>query len=150
MIQAAAGLRAYYLVFERHTFGIVLLEPFCRGFRGGEHLQVLAVANLLAGVDVDKDGHDAAPQGWLQLRSRGEARRAGADGVSWVDDATDFYAVRRRSFLSKLYRAGGHLAISEGRVAWLASPHASVFEERPDIGAAVTACPAGELGLQIR
>jgi hypothetical protein len=33
------------------------LEPFCRCIRGGEDLEVLGVANLLAGVDVDKDGH---------------------------------------------------------------------------------------------
>ena len=32
-----------------------------RGVRGGEDLNMLAVANLLAGVDVDKDGHRAIP-----------------------------------------------------------------------------------------
>jgi hypothetical protein len=45
------------LVFERHAFGIVLLEPFFRGVLIGKDLEVLGVSNLLAGVDVDEDGH---------------------------------------------------------------------------------------------
>jgi hypothetical protein len=45
------------LIFEGNVFGIVFLKPFCRGVGGGEHLEVLGIANLLAGVDVDKDGH---------------------------------------------------------------------------------------------
>lgn len=36
------------LVLKGHAFGIVLLEPDFRGVRGGEDLDVLAVANLLA------------------------------------------------------------------------------------------------------
>ncbi len=32
----------------------------------------------------------------------------------------------------------------------LSLSHASMFKERPDVGAAVTACPTGELGLEIR
>jgi hypothetical protein len=39
------------------SFGIVFLETFFRGVRVGEDLDVLGITNLLAGVDVDKDGH---------------------------------------------------------------------------------------------
>ena len=46
-------LRADHLVFEGDAFGIVFFEPGFRGVRGGEDLDVLGVANLLAGVDVD-------------------------------------------------------------------------------------------------
>ena len=42
------------LILKGHAVGIVLLEPRFRGVRGGEHLDVVDVANLLAGVDVDK------------------------------------------------------------------------------------------------
>ena len=45
------------LIFECHAFGIVSLKPFFRGVSGGEDLDVLRIANLLAGVDVDKDGY---------------------------------------------------------------------------------------------
>jgi hypothetical protein len=46
-----------YLIRERQVFGIVLLEPFFRGVLIGKDLEVLGVSNLLAGVDVDEDGH---------------------------------------------------------------------------------------------
>src|SRR5437764_1284218 len=55
--RATLRWRANYLVFEGHTFGIVLLEPGCRDVGGSEDL-VLEVTNLLAGVDVDKDHHE--------------------------------------------------------------------------------------------
>jgi hypothetical protein len=35
------------LIFESDAFGIVFLEPFFGGVRGGEDLQVILVANLL-------------------------------------------------------------------------------------------------------
>jgi hypothetical protein len=37
-----------------HVLGIVFLEPGFRGVCAGKHLDVLRVADLLAGVDVDK------------------------------------------------------------------------------------------------
>jgi hypothetical protein len=40
----------------RHAFGIVCLEPpFC-GFRVGECLDVIGIADVVSGVDVDPDG----------------------------------------------------------------------------------------------
>ena len=36
-----------YLVLKGDAFGIVFLEPFFRGVRGGEDLEVIGVANLL-------------------------------------------------------------------------------------------------------
>jgi hypothetical protein len=42
------------LILKGHAFGVVFFEPFFRGVRGGKNLDVLGVANLLAGVDVDK------------------------------------------------------------------------------------------------
>jgi hypothetical protein len=33
------------------------LEPGFRSVRGGQDLDVIDVANLLAGIDVDKNGH---------------------------------------------------------------------------------------------
>jgi hypothetical protein len=66
-------LRADHLVFEGDAFGIVLLERFYRDVGIREHLDVLGVANLLAGVDVDQHGHWSLlsfrlPQ-WVSLRS---------------------------------------------------------------------------------
>ena len=43
------------------SFGIVFLETFFRGVRVGEDLDVLGIANLLAGVDVDVNGHRWIP-----------------------------------------------------------------------------------------
>lgn len=45
------------LTFEGYAFRIVLFEPDLRGVLAGEHRDVLGIANLLAGVDVDQDGH---------------------------------------------------------------------------------------------
>src|SRR6266480_1871031 len=47
---AAEGL-IKYLILKGDALGIVLLEPFFRGVCVCEHLDVLGVANLLAGVD---------------------------------------------------------------------------------------------------
>ena len=44
-------------ILEGNCLGVVFLEPFFRGVRVGENLDVLGVANLLAGVDVDKNRH---------------------------------------------------------------------------------------------
>jgi hypothetical protein len=43
-------------IFKCRAFRVVFLKPFCGSIRGGEHLDVLGVGNLLAGVDVNKDG----------------------------------------------------------------------------------------------
>ena len=50
MIKAAALVASFIRgpILERHAFGIVFLEPVFRGVRGGEDLDVLGVANLLA------------------------------------------------------------------------------------------------------
>jgi hypothetical protein len=45
------------LVLERAAFRGVFLEPDFRNLCGCEHLDVLDIADLLAGVDVDKEGH---------------------------------------------------------------------------------------------
>jgi hypothetical protein len=45
------------LILKGQAFGVVFLKPFCRGVGGREQLDVLGVANLLAGVDVDKGSH---------------------------------------------------------------------------------------------
>jgi hypothetical protein len=51
----AAGTASFQnLLFESDAFGIIFLKPFFRGVSGGEDLDVLGVANLLARVDVDK------------------------------------------------------------------------------------------------
>src|SRR3954466_9043173 len=42
------------LVLKDHAFRVVLREPRFRGILVCEHLEVIRVANLLAGVDVDK------------------------------------------------------------------------------------------------
>jgi hypothetical protein len=43
------------LILKGDAFGIVFLKPFFSSIRGSEYLDVLGVANLLAGVDIDKD-----------------------------------------------------------------------------------------------
>jgi hypothetical protein len=43
------------LILERHALGIVFLQPRFRGVLVRKDLQVILVANLLAGVDVDPD-----------------------------------------------------------------------------------------------
>jgi hypothetical protein len=45
------------LILERHAFGIVFFEPFFRGIHICEHLDVVAIANLLARVDINQDCH---------------------------------------------------------------------------------------------
>jgi hypothetical protein len=52
------------LVLKSHAFGIVFLKPFFRGVGIREHLDVLGVANLLAGVDVRQTRSSVS----LQLR----------------------------------------------------------------------------------
>ena len=46
-----------HLVFERNAFRIVLFEPSVGGLFIGKDLEVVDVANFLAGVDVDQDCH---------------------------------------------------------------------------------------------
>ena len=45
------------LILEGYALRVVLLEPCFRGVGIREDLDVLGVANLLAGVDVDKNSH---------------------------------------------------------------------------------------------
>jgi hypothetical protein len=47
-------LRTDHLIFERHALGIVFRKPSFRGVSIRKDLDVLGVADLLAGVDVDK------------------------------------------------------------------------------------------------
>jgi hypothetical protein len=42
-------LQLKHLIFERHTFGIVLFEPGVGGFIVGEDLEVIDVADILRG-----------------------------------------------------------------------------------------------------
>ena len=50
----ARSVKANDRIFES---GIVFREPDFRGVRVCEHLEVVGIANLLVGVDVDKNGH---------------------------------------------------------------------------------------------
>jgi hypothetical protein len=43
-----------HLVSERDAFGIVLFEPLIGKFLRREHLEVVDVANFLAGIDVNR------------------------------------------------------------------------------------------------
>src|SRR4029077_1224286 len=45
------------LILKRHALGVVLLEPCFRGVRICEHFEMIGIADLLAGVDVNQDGH---------------------------------------------------------------------------------------------
>jgi hypothetical protein len=45
------------LIFERYTFRIVFLQPGFRRVLGRKDLEMIAVANLLAGVEVNPDRH---------------------------------------------------------------------------------------------
>jgi hypothetical protein len=56
-LEGPAGWRAYYLVLKGQAFRVVVLEPGFRSVGIRENLEVIGVANLLAGVDVDKDCH---------------------------------------------------------------------------------------------
>jgi hypothetical protein len=53
--QAMKELHAERL-FECHAFGIVLLEPFVRGDRIGKHLEMIGVASMVSGIDVNPNG----------------------------------------------------------------------------------------------
>jgi len=47
----------YSLVFERDAFRIAFLKPRFRGVLVRENLQVVLVANVLARIDIDQNGH---------------------------------------------------------------------------------------------
>jgi hypothetical protein len=47
------------LIFERYTFGVMLIKPFLYGLLVRENLEVVDVTDILTGVDVDPDGHSA-------------------------------------------------------------------------------------------
>jgi len=51
--------RAYYFVLERHALGVIFRKPGLRGIGIREDLEVLGVSDLLAGVDIDPDCHQA-------------------------------------------------------------------------------------------
>jgi hypothetical protein len=53
------------LIFEGHALGVVLLEPLCRSVDRGKDLNVLGVADLFGGVDVDLTGN-----GSIKLNAR--------------------------------------------------------------------------------
>ena len=54
-LRVKSGTRSLQnLVLEGHAFGIVFPNHFAGGIRGGEHLDVLNVTDLLACVDLDK------------------------------------------------------------------------------------------------
>jgi hypothetical protein len=44
-----------HFIFKRHAFPIVFLIPGFSGVDVREYLEVVGIANLLAGVDVDQD-----------------------------------------------------------------------------------------------
>jgi hypothetical protein len=74
-IKAASvgGLLFEDLILKGNAFRVVFLELGFSSVRGGENLDVLGIANLLACVDVDKNGHWSLfsfrlPQ-WVSLRS---------------------------------------------------------------------------------
>ena len=45
------------LILERHAFGIVFRKPRFGGVGVRKDLEVIAVSDLLAGVDLDPDSH---------------------------------------------------------------------------------------------
>ena len=45
------------LILKGHAFGIVFLQPFFCGVLAREDLKVIDVANLLARIDVNPNGH---------------------------------------------------------------------------------------------
>jgi hypothetical protein len=47
----------HHWIFERHALSVVLTEPLPRGILIREYLEVILVANLLAYIDVNPDGH---------------------------------------------------------------------------------------------
>jgi hypothetical protein len=49
--------RAYYLIAKGDALPVVLAEPLSRGILIGEDLQVILVVDLLAGIDINPDGH---------------------------------------------------------------------------------------------
>ena len=51
MVGAASSFD--HLVAERDAFGIVLFEPLIGKFLRREHLEVVDVANFLAGINID-------------------------------------------------------------------------------------------------
>ena len=50
-------LRRGIFVLKGHAFRVVFREPGFRGVGIREHLEVISVADLLAGVDIDENGH---------------------------------------------------------------------------------------------
>jgi hypothetical protein len=58
---AGSRWRAYYLVLKGQAFRVVVLQPGFRSVGIRENLEVIGVADLLAGVDVDKDGQSSSP-----------------------------------------------------------------------------------------
>jgi hypothetical protein len=45
------------IIFERHAFRIVLVQSRLAGFLAREDFKVIDVANFLADIDVNPDGH---------------------------------------------------------------------------------------------
>jgi hypothetical protein len=50
------------LIFKCHALGIVLREPCRRSVSRGEDFDMVRIANLHAGVDVDKNSHKEVPR----------------------------------------------------------------------------------------
>jgi hypothetical protein len=73
------------LVFERHAFRIVFGEPPISGLRAGKDLEVILVADLLAGVDINPDRFH-----WITLYFLVRFRR----GVGAGSDFPAFTALR--------------------------------------------------------
>jgi hypothetical protein len=51
-LEPTRGASRHHLIFESDAFGIVLPEPSLRGFRIGERLDVIRMADVISGVDV--------------------------------------------------------------------------------------------------
>src|SRR5712664_3769484 len=45
-----------HLILKRDNFGIVLLAPFVRGDRIGKNLEIIGVASMVFGIDVNPNG----------------------------------------------------------------------------------------------
>ncbi|MEH2517813.1 hypothetical protein V1279_003386 [Bradyrhizobium sp. AZCC 1610] len=82
------------LIFKRNAFRVVFLKPFFRGVRGGEDLQVILIANLLARADKSRLGSCQECQPHFL-----------ADNLSDLNAAQGLYAVSYQiQELSPLYR----------------------------------------------
>ena len=65
------------LVLKSHAFQIFFGKPSLRDFFVREHLDVLGIADLFAGIDLDKNGHWSPCANFCQESTRASTGRLG-------------------------------------------------------------------------